>query len=98
MWVTSILPWVRAGQELEPLASLAIYRYQLSPMPSIADNRKKRGRGRPPTGIGNPVGLRLYPALEKQLDEWRKRQDDRPGRPEAIRRLLEQALRKDAKK
>jgi hypothetical protein len=98
MWVTSILPWVRAGQEVRTLASLAICWYQLFPMPSISDTRKKKGRGRPSTGIGRNVGLRLYPALEKQLDDWRKRQDDRPGRPEAIRRLLEQALRKDAKK
>src|SRR5436305_6771505 len=61
-------------------------------MGSIADNRKKRGRGRPPTGIGSPVGLRLYPDLEKRIDEWRRKQPDQPGRPEAIRRLLELAL------
>jgi hypothetical protein len=63
-------------------------------MPSIADNRKKRGRGRPPTGIGRPVGLRLYSQLEQKLDAWASRQPDKPGRPEAIRRLLEKALAK----
>ena len=61
-------------------------------MASIPDNRKKRGRGRPRTGIGSPVGLRLYPDLERRLDEWAKRQPDKPGRPEAIRRLVEKAL------
>jgi len=61
-------------------------------MAAIPDNRKKRGRGRPRTGIGSPVGLRLYPDLERRLDEWAKRQTDKPGRPEAIRRLVEQAL------
>ena len=61
-------------------------------MASISDNRKKRGRGRPPTGIGKPVGLRLYRDLEQRIDAWAKGQADRPGRPEAIRRLLEQAL------
>ena len=61
-------------------------------MPSIADNRKKRGRGRPPTGIGSPVGLRLYPDLEQKIDVWASKQPDKPGRPEAIRQLLEQAL------
>lgn len=61
-------------------------------MPSIVDNKKKRGRGRPRTGIGKPVGLRLYPELEKQIDDWALKQPDRPGRPEAIRRLLEFAL------
>jgi hypothetical protein len=61
-------------------------------MPSIVDNRKKRGRGRPPTGIGKPVGLRLYPDLERRVDQWASKQPDKPGRPEAIRRLIEIAL------
>jgi hypothetical protein len=62
-------------------------------MPSIVDNKKKkRGRGRPRTGIGKPVGLRLYPELEQQIDTWASKQPDRPGRPEAIRRLIEFAL------
>ena len=61
-------------------------------MPSIADSRKKRGRGRPPTGIGKPVGLRLYPDLERQIDAWASKQADKPSRPEAIRRLVEHAL------
>jgi hypothetical protein len=68
-------------------------------MTSIADNRKKkRGRGRPRTGIGNPVGLRLYPDLERRIDDWASKQSDKPGRPEAIRRLLESALDIKAKK
>jgi hypothetical protein len=61
-------------------------------MKSIVDNRKKRGRGRPPTGIGKPVGLRLYPDLEKRVDAWAAKQSDQPGRPEAIRRLIELGL------
>lgn len=61
-------------------------------MASKTYNRKNRGRGRPPTGIGNPVGLRLYPDLEKRIDEWRQKEPDRPGRPEAIRRLIVLAL------
>jgi hypothetical protein len=61
-------------------------------MPSIVDNKKKRGRGRPRTGIGKPVGLRLYPELERRIDAWASKQPDRPGRPEAIRRLIEFAL------
>jgi DNA-binding XRE family transcriptional regulator len=61
-------------------------------MKSIADNVKKRGRGRPRTGIGKPVGLRLYVDLEKQVDAWASKQPDNPGRPEALRRLIELAL------
>jgi hypothetical protein len=61
-------------------------------MPSIADSEKKRKRGRPSTGIGKSLGLRLYPDLEQRLDAWAKQQPDKPGRPEAIRRILEEAL------
>jgi hypothetical protein len=61
-------------------------------MPSIVDNKKNRGRGRPRTGIGKPVGLRLYPELERRIDVWASKQLDKPGRPEAIRRLIEYAL------
>jgi hypothetical protein len=60
-------------------------------MPSILD-RKKRGRGRPSTGLGKPVGLRLYVELEQKVDAWASRQTDKPGRPEAIRRLVEMGL------
>jgi hypothetical protein len=67
-------------------------------MPSIIDNRKKRGRGRPRTGIGKPVGLRLYPELERQVDQWALKQPDKPGRPEAIRRLIEIALASKTKR
>ena len=67
-------------------------------MPSIVDNRKKRGRGRPRTGIGKPVGLRLYPELERRVDQWAARQPDKPGRPEAIRRLIEIALATKSKR
>jgi hypothetical protein len=67
-------------------------------MPSIVDNKKKRGRGRPRTGIGKPVGLRLYPELERRVDAWASKQPDGPGRPEAIRRLIEIALAVKVKK
>jgi hypothetical protein len=67
-------------------------------MSSIADNKKKRGRGRPRTGIGKPVGLRLYPELERRIDVWAANQTDKPGRPEAIRRLIEIALGSKVKK
>jgi hypothetical protein len=61
------------------------------PESTLSDNKKPK-IGRPKTGIGPPVGLRLYPDLETKIDAWRVQQPDNPGRPEAIRRLLEQAL------
>ena len=39
-----------------------------------------------------PVLVRLLPDQAARLDRWRKGLTDSPGRPEAIRRLLEQNL------
>jgi hypothetical protein len=36
--------------------------------------------------------VRMAVAVLKKIDHWRRRQEDLPGRPEAIRRLVEQAL------
>ena len=58
---------------------------------SISNIRKKRGRGRPKIGA-IPVLVRLLPDQAARLDKWRKALVDSPGRPEAIRRLLEQNL------
>lgn len=50
--------------------------------------------GRPKTGIGPVVGVRLYPDIEADLDAWIARQPGpKPSRPEAIRRLIRQALK-----
>jgi|SRR5271169_770539 len=46
---------------------------------------------RPKVGA-QPVLVRLLPEQAKALDQWRKNQADCPGRPEAIRRLLDRAL------
>jgi hypothetical protein len=60
---------------------------------AIADKPKKK-MGRPPTGIGPAIGLRLYPDLEADIDAWIARQaEPRPSRPEAIRLLLRLALK-----
>lgn len=58
---------------------------------------KNRKRGRPPTGEGVPVQVRLKETLLETIDAWRRRQADLPTRPEAIRRLIEQALAPDAR-
>jgi hypothetical protein len=62
-------------------------------MSSIADNRKSR-KGRPSTGIGAPVGLRLYPDIEKGLDTYIAKSGANIGRPEAIRRILTDYLKR----
>jgi hypothetical protein len=58
---------------------------------SIADSNKSRGR--PATGIGKAIGLRLYPELEAGLAAYEKAQEKRPSRPEAIRQILTQYLK-----
>jgi hypothetical protein len=62
-------------------------------MGAIAEGKKNKG-GRPRTGIGPAIGLRLYPDMEADLDAWIARQPGpKPSKPEAIRRLLREALR-----
>jgi hypothetical protein len=42
---------------------------------------------------GDLVGVRVQPDMAKELDDWRRKQGDLPGRPEAIRRLVELGLK-----
>jgi hypothetical protein len=39
-----------------------------------------------------PVMVRLSPDQVKALDDWRRKEHDLPGRPEAIRRILDKTL------
>jgi hypothetical protein len=39
-----------------------------------------------------PVMVRLSPDQVTRLDDWRRAQSDLPGRPEAIRRILDDRL------
>jgi len=57
---------------------------------SISGTIKRRGR--PATGKGESVNLRLQPDQLAQIDAWIATQGDAPTRPEAIRRLLALAL------
>jgi hypothetical protein len=79
---------------LQTLARLAIIWYQQYMALSISDTKKsQRGRGRPPTGIGRNVGLRLYPEQEAKIEAWINKQPaPQPSVPEAIRRLVEVGL------
>jgi hypothetical protein len=53
----------------------------------------KKPRGRPATGRGETIGVRMQPADIARVDAWRKKEEDLPSRPEAIRRLLDWALK-----
>src|SRR3954466_12962576 len=79
---------VRAGARQPPCSGSMIFWYHNFRGGAIAGT-EKRGRGRPKTGIGPNIGLRLYPELEAALDAWIAAQPEpRPSRPEAIRRIL----------
>jgi hypothetical protein len=54
----------------------------------------QKRRGPVPTGKGHPVQVRLQPGLLGALDEWIARQREHRSRPEAIRELLERALKR----
>jgi hypothetical protein len=57
------------------------------------DNPRKK-KGRPKTGIGPVIGVRLYPQMQAELEAWIAGQrGPKPSRPEAIRRLIGVALR-----
>jgi metal-responsive CopG/Arc/MetJ family transcriptional regulator len=53
---------------------------------------KKRGR---PAGrrYGETIPMRLSPALKDEVDAWADKQPDAPSRSEALRRLVEMALK-----
>ena len=61
-------------------------------MKSTIDGAKKSKRGRPPVDT-EAVNVRLPVASLKDIDDWRRKQDDLPGRPEAIRRLVDLGLK-----
>jgi Ribbon-helix-helix protein, copG family len=61
---------------------------------SISAKPKKRGRGRPATGRDPMIGLRLPKDEIARLDEWAK--TNGCTRSEAIRVLIERALRRKA--
>jgi metal-responsive CopG/Arc/MetJ family transcriptional regulator len=56
--------------------------------------QQPKKRGRPATGKGQPVMVRLLPDLLSQLDNWIAEQPDNPSRPEAVRRLLMAQLKR----
>ena len=59
----------------------------------MKSNTAQKPRGRPPVDT-EAINVRLPVAWIAKLDNWRRAQSDLPGRPEAIRRLIELALEK----
>jgi hypothetical protein len=53
----------------------------------------KKGRGRPATGRDPVTAIRLSEDFRVAVDKWAAKQDDKPARSEAIRRLVELGLK-----
>jgi hypothetical protein len=60
---------------------------------SIRVSTKKRGRP-VTTGKGTLIGIRWHEPLLSMVEKWAARQDDKPPRAEAIRRLVELGLKR----
>ena len=65
-------------------------------MTSTINNVNKSKRGRPPVE-SEAITVRMTAEFLKDLDSWRRKQDDLPGRPEAVRRLVEMGLKAKSK-
>jgi hypothetical protein len=65
-------------------------------MKSTINNIKKSKRGRPPVE-SEAVTVRIATDALQIIDDWRRKQNDLPGRPEAIRRLVEIGLKAKSK-
>jgi hypothetical protein len=83
--------WVRAGGKRQlSIGPLQLWLY--FNMTSGSSQKARKKRGRPATGRDPVTALRLAPVLKFAIEDWAKRQSDKPKRSEAIRRLLEFAL------
>jgi hypothetical protein len=58
---------------------------------------KRAGAGRPATGKDPVRTIRLSDEFISSVDAWAEKQVDRPGRSEAIRRLVELGLKAKGK-
>ena len=62
-------------------------------MKSSTKNVVRKRQGRPATGQDPVTAIRLSKELRETVDKWAAKQDDEPGRSEAIRRLVEIGLK-----
>lgn len=90
-WQVPPLPGGHPPALAQP-ANLCHYEF----MASRLDERRRLKRGRPPVE-SKAVTVRISAVGLKELDDWRRTQTDLPGRPEAIRRLVEIGLSRGPK-
>jgi hypothetical protein len=66
-------------------------------MAKSTKNVVRKRPGRPATGQDPVTAIRLSPEMRETVDAWAARQPDKPSRSEAIRRLVEMALKAKSK-
>jgi hypothetical protein len=66
-------------------------------IPKTAVGGKRAGAGRPATGKDPVRTMRLSDKFLASVDVWAERQTDKPGRSEAIRRLVELGLKAETR-
>jgi hypothetical protein len=70
--------------------SMILWYYQIMSKSTVVVPKKK---GRPFAGGRDPVtAIRLSPEMRAAIDGWAAKQEDRPPRSEAIRRMIEIVL------
>ena len=79
----------KAGRVLRTLARPSYYDI-INAMSAQQENDIKNRGGRPATGQGTPVLVRLQPDLLSWLDAERAKLDPQPTRPEMMRIYLEE--------
>ena len=79
---------VSEGSSLAPARFLWLHQFMGSSIPAT-----KKTRGRPATGVGKPIQVRLQPALLSALDTYISLQASDVTHAEAIRRILVEFLR-----
>ena len=84
---------VRAGAEESSLPLGLLSRYYQNMPKSISVLPKPNTGGRPATGRDPVRAIRLSDEFLAKVDAWSSKQDDEPGRSEAIRRLVELGLK-----
>lgn len=72
--------------------NLASARNLCQPKFIMSINVDKKGRGRPATGKGTPIGVRMHADEIAALDAWIAKQSEPMTRAEAIRRILRATL------
>jgi hypothetical protein len=65
-------------------------------IPTMITKKQKKRRWTQSGGTGTPVMVRFQPELLEALDAWCAEQLTRPSRPEAVRRIIEMGLKREA--